>query len=203
MFARVLIEFVLIGLGAMAAGGFVAYRVGKARGRKQLAPPATRTIERGLKDVRVDDVLQYSGRDWLVEGVIEYEEDGHRWRAARMSDSPDERWCMVGLERQGEMTVRVLALAGDMELSAYPPDVIQREGVSFKMTQRGTATAHLNGNLGVLKAPMGAGKVGRCRWWRYEAVGDKTLIIEQWGDVYRALVGTFVPRDDVDLLSGS
>lgn len=201
------LELILIGAGAMVVGGYVAYRVGRARGRARALPAPARQgqLERTLKDVRVDDVVQHAGRDWLVEGTVEYEEDGHRWRGARIVDSPDERWCVIGLERQSDATVRFLSVAKDLELTGYPPEQIDHGGTSYKLGQRGTATTQVAGALGdiPLAKVAGTGKVARCRWWRYEAIGDKTMIVEQWGDVYRTLVGSMVPKGDVDLLAGS
>lgn len=206
-----LIEFLVIGLAAMAGGGFVAYRVGRARGAaRALAPRAgskggAPALDRTLKDVRVDDVVQLDGRDWLVEGVVQYDEDGHTWRAARTLDTPDERWFVVGMERQSEMTIRFLAVLKDLEITGYPPEALDYGGVSYKLAQRGTATTTVTGALGDIPIAKvaGTGKVARCRWWRYAAAGDKTLLVEQWGDTYRALSGTLTAPDAIDLLAGS
>jgi hypothetical protein len=206
------LTLVLIGAAAAAGGGFVAYRVGKARGRAGGEPnalpagPAKKVVERTLRDVTVDDVLQQGGRDWLVEGLVQYDEDGHTWRAARVIDAADERWFLIGLERQSDLTVRMLTVVKGLELTGYPPDTLVVDSVSYKLSQRGTATTTTAGALGdipISKVAGSEGKVGRCRWWRYAAAGDKTLIVEQWGDIYRAMTGALIAPADVDLLAGS
>src|SRR5262245_61226046 len=118
---------------ALASGGFLAYRAGKQSGaggrpalpgRGEHGPPArgsTPLLERGVADVRVDDVVQSQGRDWLVEGIIRYEEDGHAWRGARLMDGAEEGWLIVGLDRGVGMNVRLLRTASGVELSGYPP----------------------------------------------------------------------------------
>ena len=208
MVSRTMLWLVL-GLIARGAGGLVAYRVGKARGVATALPApsagAKALLERTIKDPRVDDIVQHGGRDWLVEGVIDYDEDGHRWRVARTVDTPEERWFVVGLERTGPTTVRSLTRAKGLALTGYPPESIELEGVAYALAQRGTATTNLSGQFG--EHPMAKGAVrnlsSRCRWWRYKAAGEKTLLVEQWGDAYFALTGDLLKLEDVDLLSAS
>ena len=201
--------WILLGVLAMMSGGFIAFRVGKARGIQEALPApssaARALLERTVKDVRVDDIVQHAGKDWLVEGVVQYDEDGHTWRVARCIDAPDERWWVIGLERTGMSTVRSMARATDLALSGYPPETLTYAGVPYKLSQRGTATTLVNGQFPDLPGVKGLAKNVslRCRWWRYGAAGEKTLLVEQWGDDYVALVGEQVKPDDVDLLSAS
>jgi hypothetical protein len=43
----------------------------------------------------------------------------------------------------------------------------------------------------------------RCRWWRYQAAGPDTILVEQWGGDFRALRGAAVSDGDLDLMPGS
>jgi Domain of unknown function (DUF4178) len=201
--------WILIGVVAMASGGFIAYRAGRAKGIETALPAAgggsRLLLERTIKDVRVDDIVQHGGKDWLVEGIVTYDEDGHTWRAARCIDAPDERWWLIGLERIGMTTVRLMARAKGLALSGYPPETLTYEGVSYKLQQRGTATTVLMGQFSDIPGVKGVARNVslRCRWWRYGAAGEKTLLVEQWGEDYVALVGEQVKPEDVDLLSAS
>jgi hypothetical protein len=197
---------------AVGLGGYVAYRMGRARPDRQLPAPAgaggasgTPLLERTIRDVRVDDVVQHDGVDYLVEGIIQYDEDGHTWRAARVIDGGKVKWLLIGLERGPMLTIRMLAAATDVELAAYPPDTIERESITYKVAQKGTATVSVQGNVSDVPGTKGlaAGAALRCRWWRYSAAGEKALLVEQWGDSYRAMVGVTVPPDDVELLAAS
>lgn len=205
---RDMLTWILIAIIALIGGGFIAYRVGRSKGaERQLPAPAggdRPLLERTIRDVRVDDVIQYDGRDFLVEGVIQYDEDGHTWRAARIADTGDVRWLLIGLERGPALVVRLLSNANDLELTGYPPETIDRQGTSFKLAQRGNATLTIQGDLSdVPGAKTIAGGSIRCRWWRYHAPGEKTLVVEQWGDSYRALAGEVIKADDVELLAAS
>jgi hypothetical protein len=203
-----MLTWIIIAVIVLAAGGFVAYRAGRSRTSQPQLPGATAgrpLLERTIRDLRVDDVVQHDGRDWLVEGVITYDEDGHTWRAARAIDGGEVRWLLVGMERGPLLTVRLLTPAADVELTGYPPEAIERQGVTYKLAQRGNATATVQGNLDDVPGSKGMapGTSTRCRWWRYSAAGEKSLIVEQWGDHYRAMAGETLKPDDLDLLAAS
>ncbi len=135
--------------------------------------------------------------------MVSYDEDGHTWRGARLADAGQERWMLVGLERGSGMTVRLLDAAPGLELSGYPPETLEVSGTSYRLAGRGTATATMQGDLAGLPGVTGESSSVRCRWWKYGAAGDKTLVVEQWGETYRALAGETVRADDVDLLGAS
>jgi len=192
--------WILVALLAVVTGAYVAYR------RQQALPAADGAaglLERTVKDVRPNDVVQHDGKDYLVEGVVKYDEDGHTWSSARMVDGPVERWLLVGLERGGQMTVRVLAPARELEISGYPPETLELSGTSWKLGSRGTATATFQGDLAGLAGSPAEGASQRCRWWKYQAAGEKVLFVEQWGETYRALAGDTVSADQVELLGAT
>src|SRR3954468_1593258 len=89
-------------------GGVAAVGIAAGDKKKQLAAPqqkaltdGERGVERTVHDLRAGCVLTIDGRDFLCEGTIAYDEDGHRWRAGRCVDDKDVRWLVVGIERAG------------------------------------------------------------------------------------------------------
>ena len=193
--------WLLLAMVAVLAGGFLALRRQARPALPDGEAPAA-LLERTLKDARPNDVVQHDGRDYLVEGVVKYDEDGHGWSAARMVDGKDERWLVVGLERGATTTVRVLAPAPRLDLSGYPPETLEVGGTGYKLSSRGTASATFTGDVGGLPPAPEAGSQ-RCRWWKYQAAGEKVLLVEQWGEAYRALAGETVAPDSVELLAAS
>lgn len=161
-------------------------------------------LTRTVRDLRPGDVVTCEGRDFLVEGVVEYDEEGHRWNAGRLVDGADERWLVVGLERGGALTLRLLADAPDVDVTDRPPEALVSEGTRYGLDRRGTATAQVRGQSGLnLRAQAGAGAVERIRWWLYDTPSADTMLVEQWGDTMRVLRGRKVSQALVELIPGS
>jgi len=195
-------------VGGAAAVGIAVKdrRKSLASGGGHKALPAGTGVERTVRDLRVDDVLTIDHKDFLCEGLISYDEDGHRWIAGRVIDGPDTRWLMVGIERAGSSSTRLLEQDETQTISGYPPEAMVVGEVRYVLDKRGAATCQLHGDvgpLGNLKKDRPAGHVERCRWWLYSAPGDDTLLIEQWGADYRVLRGKKVVDGIVELIPGS
>jgi Domain of unknown function (DUF4178) len=163
-------------------------------------------VERTVRDVRVDDVLTIDGVDFLVEGIIRYDEDGHRWTCARVVDGSTVKWLLAGIERAGGGAMRLLAQDDATQIAGYPPEVLVLGDVRYALDKRGAATCALHGDLGALgalKKDRPEGHVERARWWLYSAPGDDTLLLEQWGSDYRVLRGKKVGEGTLELIPGS
>ncbi|MBA3463431.1 MAG: DUF4178 domain-containing protein [Deltaproteobacteria bacterium] len=183
-------------------GGFAAVGIAVNERRKQVgggsqprqlpAGSGDKLLERTVRDVRVDDVLTMGQMDFLCEGLISYDEDGHRWTGARLVDNKDVHWLIVGMERVGSGTMRLMQADETQSIAGYPPEAIVIGEVRFVLDKRGAATCKLEGDvgpLGDLKKDRPSGHVERCRWWLYNAPGEDTLLVEQWGSDYRVLRG--------------
>lgn len=161
-------------------------------------------LTRTVSDLRPGDVVTCEGTDFLVEGVVSYEEEGHRWNAGRLVDGANVRWLVVGLERGGALTLRLLADAPDVDVTDRPPEVLVTDEARYELDRRGTATATARGQTGLsLRAQAGAGAVERIRWWLYDTPGADTLLVEQWGETLRVLRGSKVSPALVELIPGS
>lgn len=209
MFTILIVVALLVAMGGAAAGVVVYNNEKKRRGLTGRTPaqlPGDVLRERSLKELKVGDVLTIDGKDYLCEGVIEYDEDGHKWAGARLVDGANVQWCVVGLERVGTQHVRLLAHDTTTDIAGYPPEQLVIGEVRFALDKRGNATCRLHGDLGNLtgnKSARPEGTVERCRWWLYSASGDDTVVLEQWGADYRVLRGKKVVGDTIDLIPGS
>jgi hypothetical protein len=195
--------------GAAVMGIAVNERRRKALpGSDRAALPAAtegRATERTLRELRVNDVVTIDGRDYLCEGVVSYDEDGHRWVAGYIVDGAEKYWLLIGIERTGASTPRLLSTDAT-PVSGYPPEAMVVGEQRFSLDKRGTATCKLAGDVGGLanlKKDRPDGHVERCRWWLYSAPGDDSMIIEQWGDDYRTLRGKKIDGATIDLIPGS
>jgi hypothetical protein len=163
-------------------------------------------VERTVRELRVGDVLTIDGKDFICEGAISYDEDGHRWLNGRCVDAGDVRWIVVGLERTGSNTSRMLTQDETTQIAGYPPEALVIGEVRYTLDKRGTATCQLRGDvgpLGALKKDRPEAHTERCRWWLYTAPGDDTMIVEQWGSDFRVLRGKKVSDATIELMPGS
>ncbi len=211
MLTILIIAALVVAVGSAGVGA-VAYR--NEQRKRGLGGATTRALpagtgdvlpERGLRELRVGDVVTVDGKDLLCEGAIAYDEDGHRWVAGRLVDGADVVWCVVGLERVGSEVVRMLR-PDPTDVAGYPPEVLVIGEVRFTLDKRGTATCKVAGDVGNLlgaRAAKPEGSVERCRWWLYQSPGDDTAVVEQWGSDYRVLRGKKVAGDTIDLIPGS
>ncbi len=190
-------------IGGVTAVGIAASERKKALpgGGTKALPAGTgdKLLERSVRDLRVDDVL-------TIEGLIAYDEDGHRWSAGRVVDGSDVKWLVVGIERVGAGALRLLVQDDAQPIAGYPPEALVIGDIRYVLDKRGAATCQLHGDvgpLGDLKKDRPAGHVERCRWWLYSAPGDDTLLVEQWGADYRVLRGKKVVEGTVELIPGS
>ena len=197
-------------IGGITAAGIAANERRKALpgGGAPRALPAAgdKLLERGVRDLRVDDVLTIDGKDFVVEGMINYDEDGHRWIGARVVDGGEVKWLLAGIERMGAGSVRLLTQDETTQIAGYPPEVLVIGEVRYALDKRGAATCALHGELGplgALKKDRPDGHAERVRWWLYAAPGDDTLLLEQWGSDYRVLRGKKIGEGMLELIQGS
>ena len=211
MFTALLIAILIVaGAATVVGGGLVlaAQRrkaLGSGEAVGQLTSGTPRLLERTVRNLRPGDIIQRDGRDYLVEGTVSFDEDGHRWVAGRLVDADTELWLVVGMERAGSASMRLMELDRGVEVSGYPPEALDAGGTRYALAKRGTATARMSGDVAGLGGadPSRPESVVRCRWWRYEAAGAGSLIVEQWGGDFRVLRGSEITDADLEMIPGS
>jgi hypothetical protein len=198
-------------VGGVAAVGIAMNERRKALGpgdgaTKALPAAGDKLLERTIRDLRVADVLTIDGRDFLCEGLINYDEDGHRWLGGRVVDGIDVKWLVIGIERTGAGATRLMSQDESTPITGYPPEALVVGEVRYAQDKRGTATCKLEGDLGGLgdlNKDRLEGHVERCRWWLYAAPGEDTLLVEQWGSDFRVLRGKKIVDGTIELMPGS
>ncbi len=201
--------FTLLLLALVATAGMSTYVV-LAKKKQRALPVASpsgsqRQLARTIRDVRVGDVIVHEQADYVVLGTVHYNEDGHRWTAARTTDGKQTTWLYIGIERNAQGMTRFLK-EDSYETLGHPPDKILHNNHQLTMQKKGSATCTFDGEivglqgLGNTALPTSA---ARCRWWLYEAPGEITMILEQWGEDFRALYGNNLDFSSLDFLPGS
>jgi hypothetical protein len=213
MFTALLIAILIVAGAVTVVGGGLLWSSQRRRalerganGRRQIGSGnGPRLIERSVREMRPGDIVQQGGRDWVVEGVLHYDEDGHRWVAGRMVDIQEVRWMVVGMDRAGSGSLRMMQPDDTVEVGGYPPEAMEVAGKRYQLERRGTATVKMTGDTGSIPGTkdLAPESVLRCRWWRYQTAGPDCLLVEQWGGDFRVLRGAAISDDDVDLMPGS
>ncbi len=204
---------ILLVVLAVLGTGIVVSNVRSRKALPKASPPPKALqsgtgdlVERGVNDLRVNDVLTMGDKDFLTEGLLAYDEDGHRWTGARIVDNQTVYWLVNGIERVSSKAQRLLTQDLETQISGYPPEALVIGDVRFVLDKRGTASVQLFGDVGALselKKGRPEGHTERCRWWLYSAPGDDTMIIEQWGSDFRVLRGKRVGDGIIELIPGS
>lgn len=161
----------LLLLLAAGVGLYVLQRRRQARCRLR---PRTTT----LFSLELGDLVQFDGRDWVVENRLVYEEDGFRWLEYLLCDGPDRGWLSVEEDDWLELGwYRPVPMPADFPRFrpgvALPPS-LRWEGQDYSLREHGRA--QLTASLRAM--PQQASEV--CRYGDYEAADGSLLALELW-----------------------
>jgi hypothetical protein len=165
--------WILLALLVAAAGAVLALQ----RLRRRRAP-APALLDRTLFDLRVGDIVQLDGRDWVVEDRLRYEESGAQWLEYLLRDGADARWLCVEeddwlevswLEPAPAELVRQVLEGGNPR-----PKTLTWDGIAYGLRGRGRAS--LTSSARTLNR-----RVGWCHYGDYEGAEGRVLSVEIWG----------------------
>lgn len=147
--------------------------------RRQMQARPDATEERHLFNLRVGDIVQADGRDWMVEDRLLYEQsDGFQWLEYRLQDSAERRWLSVSEDDEVEVgwLVSTDPPRGDLaeQLQEGVPEVLPWRGQEYQLQERGTA--RLRTEVRSLNRGNGA-----CSFADYQAPNGELLAVEWWG----------------------
>jgi hypothetical protein len=138
-------------------------------------------------ELNLEDAVTYELDDYLVRAVLTYFAGGRSWRAYQLHDGKQERWLEVR--------------AAGHELSWYrsPPatgtlsdDAVEVDGTTFTAAERGSATVDIESTAGRQTGAL-------VDFRRYTGPDSERLVLEQWHDGVRALVGRPIAVEDLQL----
>jgi hypothetical protein len=124
-----------------------------------------------VRALKVGDVVNYEGGDYIVEGTLRFDQGGFRWQEHRLVDGPSSLWLSVeddeGLEVVAWKRLKGAALEPG-------PGTLEHAGVTYELDERGRADFTSEGMTG---APGG----GKAEFVDYEH-GAERLSFERYGD---------------------
>ncbi|MEA2218583.1 MAG: hypothetical protein QOJ35_1209 [Solirubrobacteraceae bacterium] len=187
---------------ALIAGGIVVYRRGRKReagaggapvGLPQApAPEPVGGIE--ARALKLGDIVNYEGRDYIVEGTLRFDQGGFRWQEHRLVDGEASLWLSVEDDEGLEIAIWRRLRGVAVEPGA---GTLEHGGVSYELDERGHASFTSEGVTG---APGG----GKAEFVDY-ASGRRRLSFERRGDDggWEISAGEIISEHALDICPGS
>lgn len=192
---------VLLFLALIVGAGAVFLRgrkreaaVGRWRSAELPAAPAAEPISGiEVRALKISDVVNYEGRDWIVEGTLRLEQGGFRWQEHRLVDGPDSLWLSVEDDEGLEVVVWQRLRGAALEPG---PVTIEHDGVSYELDERGKANFTSEGTTG-------AGAGGKAEFADYTS-GARRLSFERYGSDggWEVSVGQAISEHALDIYPG-
>lgn len=165
---------VLLLLALLAAGvALLALQRRRQRTRLRPASPTLFTLALG-------DLVQFDGRDWVVENRLAYDEDGFSWLEYLLQDGTEQGWLSVEeddwLELGWFQPVRerdALASLPPLRTGVALPPTLRWRGRDYSLCGHGRASL-----VASLRALPQARET--CRYGDYEAADGSLLALELW-----------------------
>jgi len=198
-------------LGVMGAS-VVAYRKSRDMERQQQLPsgygggaggfqPAARQLTSSMADsggrdvlnLRVNDLVEYFGTMYTVEGRLDYWEDGYTWVTYMLVDGDEIVW--LSAEDDDKLEVSLWNEVEDLYLTEPIPEFVEYMGQRFRMTERGNARVNQQGRTG-RKSGL------NMQYFEYEGSGDEMLSVEKWGGDIEVSMGREIRPIELEIYPG-
>ncbi len=176
---------------AVAATLFVLQQRGVIlAGKKSKELPS---LERNIFNLQIGDIVQYMGRDWVVEGKLNYNVGGYIWFEYLLQDHNDIRWLSV--DEDDRVEVAFLEPTDRLEVSKNPPKQLNFADETYLRVDSGMAKMTRIGTTLRKTAE-------RCEYFDYRGSDDNVLSIEIWDGEVEVTVGYQINPRSLTLLPG-
>jgi hypothetical protein len=167
--------------------------------RQRNQPPQRDTTEnnapenRTIFNLQLGDIVEYFGRDWVVEGKLIYEEDGFTWIEYLLQDQQDLRWLSV--EEDDRLELSWLQPTRSLDIPRTPPNPLTFEGESYSCIDSGVAKMKREGSVLNRQAEQ-------CRYFDYESEDGKLLSVEDWNGEIEVTYGKEISPSELSIFPG-
>lgn len=150
-----------------------------------------------LFTLKIGDIVQFEARDWVVEGVLTYNEKGFQWLEYLLQDQTDIRWLSV--EEDDRVETLWMAPYSGLDVSHPGAPQLNIGGNAYQLQESGKAQMSRRGNTLNRQAET-------CQYYEYvcdaAAVNQRHLSVEDWNGDIEVTVGYAVQPRDLRLLPG-
>ena len=173
-----------------------------SQGKSSPAHSRDRTVERRqyppdstaiLFDLRIGDIVQYFGEDWVVEGKLTYNDDGFVWMEYILQLGDRTVWLSV--EEDDSLETCLLDPVKDLDISGEPPHRLTYRGNEYRLDEASTATMTRLTSTGQRSSEQ-------CDYYDYEGPDDLVLSIEDWGGKREITAGKAISPKSLTILPG-
>ena len=155
-------------------------------------------VERTLFTLQIGDVVQYQARDWILETIYRYQQDQFEWIEYLLRDNDDAAWLVVEEDDWLEVSWLTPVPEDQLRIGLPMPRVINYEGTSYALKERGAASYSTEGRINNQK--------GACSFFDYQTAQGKKLSFELYGSAedgdLDVNIGSKIDSRDLSLLPG-
>ncbi|WP_457767287.1 DUF4178 domain-containing protein [Cyanobium sp. ULC082] len=162
--------------------------------------PAALPQDRTLFSLCTGDIVQFEGRDWVVEDRLLYSDAGFEWLEYLLRDGNDGRWLSVCEDDWLEVSWLESVSSSELAPASFAgsgagrfPARLQLDGVTYALKEQGQASISSSARV------MNRRQSG-CRYADYTGTGGLVLSLEQWDQAAAAASGE--PPDPPELTVG-
>ncbi len=151
-------------------------------------------VKRNALNLQVGDIVSYDLEDYVVIGVLEYNDEGWVWRDYHLESDDKHIWLSV--EQDDELYMGIFEKI-KMPLEK-PQQLITYDGIDFELDETSTA------RITVVEGQVGARVGNNVRYWDYCDEEDERFIsIEEWDGDFEFSYGYEIDPREVSFMAGS
>jgi hypothetical protein len=191
----------LIVLVLVAGLGYGVYRtVSQSNDSREQLPkgssealPDQSSLEPDVRDLDIDDIVSFVGTDYIVEGRVDYNQEGYTWSEYMLADGDDIRWLCV--EDDDRLEVTLWRELDDLALMPPLDEKVEYDGTTYRMFERGGARAAQQGETGRKRK-------SKVKFWEFESGEGSYLAVEEWGSEVEIFEGRDIEPEMLDIFPG-
>ena len=146
-----------------------------------------------VQNLRIGDIVSHFEQDFVVEGKLDYNDDGWTWTTFMLVDSDVVKWLAVEWDDQLEVSIWEEI---DLNVPAQPPEFLEYEGERFKMVEKGKARVAQTGTTGRRQGLEAS-------YFEYEGDGDRSISVEVWGGDVEVSIGEDINPYSLEIYPGA
>ena len=183
----------------LVIAGAVFWWRGRQRIEQQHGASQPASAERSVFNLEIGDIVQNDLRDWIVETIYQYNQDGFKWIEYLLRDGDDVVWLSVVEDDWLELSWMTPVPSEDVAVSMPLRDSILFDGVSYQRVDRGLARFRTIGRS--------RNQDGFCQFHDYKGPDQRCLSVEIYGTEFdqgdlELCVGERIQAQQLSLLPG-